>query len=165
MECRHCRISIFRLSNLENCTLNGRICGHSGNKYTNCKFSNANSDYCIWTYGSDSEFTNCTFTSNGKFINVYSVNKADYTVKASGCTFINTGGAKKSALNINGSGEHSKVIIESCAVEGEFPQAGGSGNGPIYSADGLWMVDDGPWYKDLSITVDGKEVFRGEQEL
>lgn len=54
----------FHGVNLVNCKVNGLLCTHSNNSYTDCEFYNENS-YNLWEYGSGSTFIRCKFTCPG----------------------------------------------------------------------------------------------------
>ena len=107
-------------------------------EFVNCVFEQTAADYNLWTYGGNVTFTDCTFISNGKFINAYrQQNTADGEVTnltLTNCKFVNTGSANKAAVNIK-SQMAWNVIITSCTTEGEFPAEN----------NGLWQSapDDG----------------------
>ncbi len=54
----------FHGVNLVGCKVNGLLCTHSPNTYTDCEFYNADS-YNLWEYGSGSTFVRCKFTCPG----------------------------------------------------------------------------------------------------
>ena len=54
----------FHGVDLVNCKVNGLLCTHSNNTYTDCEFYNADS-YNLWEYGSGSTFIRCKFTCPG----------------------------------------------------------------------------------------------------
>lgn len=54
----------FHGVNLVNCKVNGLLCTHSNNTYTDCEFYNEDS-YNLWEYGSGSTFIRCKFTCPG----------------------------------------------------------------------------------------------------
>ncbi len=97
---------------VENCVVNGRTFywGYKDASFTNTTFNALNSGYILWTYSSPiMNFTNCTFNSSGKTINVYtdfSANKHDITINVQDCTVnssSNGGPFTKPVLNINDS--------------------------------------------------------------
>ena len=95
---------------VENCTMFGKTFywGYTSATFTNTTFNCPKSDYAVWTYCSPTmSFYNCTFSSTGKVINVYtdySAGKHDITVNFENCTVNNAEGtSKKPVLNINDS--------------------------------------------------------------
>ena len=123
----------------KDCTIKGKqILYAKDTEFVNCVFEQTAADYNLWTYGGNVTFTDCTFISNGKFINAYrQQNTADGEVTnltLTNCKFVNTGSANKAAVNIK-SQMAWNVVITSCTTEGEFPAEN----------NGLWQSapDDG----------------------
>ena len=122
----------------ENCTIKGMGAnwGNGDVIFNNCKFMFADESNewtnSLWTYGGNSfTFNTCTFISeNGKFINVYRQGSPDAVIDVTlnNCKFINRGEANKAAVNIKSQCAWN-VTINSCTVEGDFPEANG----------GLWQ--------------------------
>ena len=101
----------FKHSNdtvVENCALYGRTTywGYNSAKFIGSTFYAPNGDYAIWTYYcKEMTFDNCTFTTSGKVVNVYSdfeADQRDYTINFNNCT-VNSTSLNKQALNINDS--------------------------------------------------------------
>ena len=115
----------------KNCTITGKITLYGKATFINCKFVNEN-DYCIWTYAAQNvSFTDCNFTTGGKFINVYRQENPDTIVDVTlnNCKFINNAAtANKAAVNIKSQCAWN-VTINSCTTEGAFPEAN----------NGLWQ--------------------------
>ena len=96
---------------VENCIVNGKTFywGYTDASFIDTTFNAPDGDYALWTYCSPiMNFTNCTFNSSGKTINVYtdySADKHDITINVQGCTVNSSNGGlfTKPVLNINDS--------------------------------------------------------------
>lgn len=101
---------------VDNCVVNGKTFywGYKDASFTNTTFNPPKGDYALWTYCSPTmNFTNCTFNSSGKTINVYSdyeANKLDITINFQDCTVNSSNGGwfAKPVLNINDSNKDTK---------------------------------------------------------
>ncbi len=146
---------------VENCTINGRITGHTLVYLKNCNLINTYAeDYCVTTYGSPCTFENCTFSSKGKFVNVYGDEPNSVEIKADSCKFINLkSSVYKAAFNIKGNGDgkiqHTHVIVNNCTTEGLFPDNTTTSGNTIFFDGGLIMFDDPAWENDVYAVVDG----------
>ena len=138
----------------KNCTITGKITLYGKATFINCKFVNEN-DYCIWTYAAQNvSFTDCNFTTGGKFINVYRQENPDTIVDVTlnNCKFINNATtANKAAVNIKSQCAWN-VTINNCTTQGEFPTAN----------NGLWQSQPDnnlPIATANKVTVDGTQVY------
>ena len=101
---------------VEDCVVNGKTFywGYKDASFTNTTFNAPKGDYALWTYCSPTMyFTNCTFNSSGKTINVYSdyeADKLDITINFQDCTVNSSNGGwfAKPVLNINDSNKDTK---------------------------------------------------------
>ena len=91
----------------------------------------------MWDYGQNLTYTNCTFNSVGKFINVYNEGNGNWKLTVKGCTF-NSTKKNKAAINIKAScGEKNlgwDVTINNCQVNdvNMFPGASGDATSKLY---------------------------------
>ena len=108
----------------KDCVITGKQILYAETQFINCEFVSTVNDYNMWTYGSKNvSFDNCTFTSKGKFINVYRQEYPDTIVDITlnNCKFINTAAsANKAAVNIKSQCAWN-VTINNCSTEGAFP--------------------------------------------
>ena len=80
------------------CKLIGRLNCYGKTTFDACTFDlTALNDY-IWTYGSDVDFTGCTFNTQGKAILCYNEGSGANNVSVTNCTFNATQGAKAGAI-------------------------------------------------------------------
>ena len=99
-------------------------------------------------------FTDCNFTTGGKFINVYRQENPDTIVDVTlnNCKFINNATtANKAAVNIKSQCAWN-VTINNCTTQGEFPTAN----------NGLWQSQPDnnlPIATANKVTVDGTQVY------
>lgn len=143
------------------CILQGLFFGYGDCTFNNCNFVQNKAEYNMWTYQGNHTYTNCTFESYGKFINVYNSGMGvTFTHKFDGCKFINKGAANKSAINVkancdDGYGTIIKLMwdvqINNCTYEGNFTT-----NNRLQ--DELVMIDD---YNSefVIITKNGKQLY------
>lgn len=123
--------SHFKKIHAIDCRFEGRMYCENGVVFDNCTFVKEPGDYPIYTYHGGVTFNQCTFDCGGKCINVYSEirggDKTPYVVTVNGCTFKNSGAAKKAAIlvkeYVDGSSEHYFDIIlqGKQTLVGEFP--------------------------------------------
>ena len=115
---------------MKDCTLNGKLFNYNNMYFEGCTFNApgttesgyAKKDYCMWTYGGNATYTNCTFNSAGKVVNVF--NDQQYTspfvVTATGCTF-NSTVANKAAFNVKATSGSTALLyevkVEDCETE------------------------------------------------
>lgn len=133
--------------NMQNCTFEGLFFSYGDMNFTGCTFNQTDSEYCMWDYGKDLTYTNCTFNCYGKFINVYNEGNGDWKLKVEGCTF-NSTKKNKAALNIKASCGAKvlgwDVTINNCTVNdvNMFPSASGDATSTLYVGSPVWQVDD-----------------------
>lgn len=153
--------------NMNGCTLNGKFFSYGDMDFTNCQFIQTNADYHMWVYGKGTvNYTNCTFTGLGKFLNLYSESSTNVgNVNVSGCKFINTSStASKAALNVKATSGSTlleyAVNVENCSTEGAFPAASSSSSLIVFNE--LIQVDDRPATGTDNITVsqDGLVIYQ-----
>ena len=152
---------------MNGCTLNGRLTSYGDMDFTNCQFIQTYADYHMWVYGKGTvNYTNCTFTGLGKFLNLYSESSTNVgNVNVSGCKFINTSStASKAALNVKATSGSTlleyAVNVENCSTEGAFPAASSSSSLIVFNE--LIQVDDRPATGTDNITVsqDGVVIYQ-----
>ena len=154
--------------NMEGCTLSGKLFSYGDMNFTNCQFTQTNSDYHMWTYAGNVTYTNCTFTNEktGKFINVYNESGATkYTITATNCKFINKEGnaANKAAVNVKATSDSNllayDVIINNCATEGAFPEA--SSTDALVVLNSVVQVDDrtADGVDNIKVWKDGVQIY------
>ena len=82
------------------CKLDGRLNCYGKTIFENCTFDLTKLNDYIWTYGSDVDFTDCTFNTQGKAILCYNEANGSGANKVSvkGCTFNATQGNKAGAI-------------------------------------------------------------------
>ncbi len=112
----------------KSCVLNGSQTLYSegeGVAFIDCTFNNKK-DYCVWTYGVDTSFDNCTFNTGGKAILVYNEGEMHATVELDSCTFNSDKSlaTDKAAVEV-GSSPYSaattyKIILTDCKTDGNF---------------------------------------------
>ncbi|MBQ5971680.1 MAG: chitobiase/beta-hexosaminidase C-terminal domain-containing protein [Prevotella sp.] len=153
---------------MEGCTLSGKLFSYGDMNFTNCQFTQTNSDYHMWTYAGNVTYTNCTFTNEktGKFINVYNESGATkYTITATNCKFINKEGnaANKAAVNVKATSDSNllayDVIINNCATEGAFPEA--SSTDALVVLNSVVQVDDrtADGVDNIKVWKDGVQIY------
>ncbi len=139
-----------------NCTITGKQFMYADTvAFNKCELVNY-TDYCVWTYGTDATFTDCTFTTGGKAIYVYNEGTTDDTVTVTNCTFNSNGqtATDKAAVEtgINtldveaaANSKHTLVINNSTA----------NGFAANKSTSPLWGNKNNMDGDHLSVTVDG----------
>lgn len=141
------------LVKMTDCTLNGKLFANGDMEFVRCTFNAPGteasgiegSDYSMWTWGGSIKYTDCTFNSAGKCVNVYK--EGDFetleTVTATNCTF-NSTTANKAAFNVKAtSGTNAlkyEVVVEDCQATGSWPAASTSESLVVLNA--LVQVDD-----------------------
>ena len=90
------------LITMNNCTLNGLLFSYGDMAFNGCTFVQEENEYCMWCYSHNVTYTECTFNTAGKALNVY--NESDdadspWNITVSGCTF-NSSVKNKAAVNI-----------------------------------------------------------------
>ncbi len=88
--------------------------------FNECEFVQDVYDYHLWTYPSNVKFEKCTFNCVGKAVKVYAevTNSPRYQIILNECKFINTGEAKKAAVEIDATYTSYDVYINGCTEEG-----------------------------------------------
>ncbi len=137
----------------KNCLLTGKQFMYAPTvNFENCEFKNF-ADYCVWTYGTDATFTNCTFTTGGKAVLVYNEGTTDDTVTFNNCTFNSDGtlATDKAAIEtgINTADSKHTLIINNCTVNGFAPNNSNSA---------LWGNKNSMDKDHLSVVIDGQSV-------
>lgn len=155
--------------NMNNCTINGKFFSYGDMNFNGCTFNQTASDYCMWDYGKDLTYTNCTFNAAGKFLNIYNEGNGNWKLKVEGCTF-NSTTKNKAALNIKATCGAVNlgwdVTIKNCTVTdvNMFPAAGQPSDALTVGGP-IWQVDDqnasSKAANIVKVTVDGTVVFGG----
>lgn len=153
--------------NMNNCTINGKFFSYGDMNFNGCTFNQTASDYCMWDYGKDLTYTNCTFNAAGKFLNIYNEGNGNWKLKVEGCTF-NSTTKNKAALNIKATCGAVNlgwdVTIKNCTVTdvNMFPAAGQPSDALTVGGP-IWQVDDqnasSKAANIVKVTVDGTVVF------
>ena len=149
---------------MEGCTLEGLFFGYGDMVFNDCTFKQPQSEYLMWTYGSEYlEFNNCKFDVAGKALNVYQENSPmDHVIIINNCEF-KSSTANKPALAIKNNGNNGTgttpiyydITITNSTFEG-FGQSDGDlmgfpSDAPYVNAYGYNHSD-----KPLKVTVDGE---------
>lgn len=160
--------------NMKNCTFEGLFFSYGDMNFNGCTFNQTASDYCMWDYGQDLTYTNCTFNCAGKFLNIYNEGNGNWKLTVEGCTF-NSTKKNKSALNIKASCGAKvlgwDVTINNCKVNDEdmFPSASGDATSTLYVGSPIWQVDDRTAAaleaNIVKVTLDGAVVYGGSTEI
>ncbi len=117
-----------------NCTLYGNLTMYGETAtFNSCNFVNYD-DYNVWTYGVDTTFTDCTFTTGGKAVLVYNDGPVTSTVKAENCTFNSNGvlATDKAAIEVGDDATKASthtLIINKCTANGFAPN---NSNSPLW---------------------------------
>ncbi len=135
----------------EDCTLYGKQFMYAPTvEFKGCEFINY-ADYAVWTYGStEATFTDCTFTTGGKAVLVYSDSgtiTANHTF--TNCTFNSNGqlATDKAAVEVgDGASANYTITLNNCTANGF---AANRSNSP------LWGNKNNMPKERLAITVDG----------
>lgn len=156
------------LINMNGCVINGKFFSYGDMNFTGCTFNQTASDYCMWDYGKDLTYKNCTFNAAGKFINAYNEGNGNWKLTVEGCTF-NSSKKNKAALNIKASCNTVnlgwEVRINNCTVGDatKFPEASGDETSALYVGSPIWQVDDrtaSSLAADIvRVYVDGEKVY------
>ncbi len=146
----------FHGVNLVNCRVNGLICTHSNNTYTDCEFYNAD-DYNLWDYATGSTFIRCKFTcpggTKGGAINAYNGGYQGglKTLVLENCEFeALEQSSKYAAIYIKPENEFD-VQFTNCTANDKFFTGAISGSR-------LWNVKDNTNLK-TKVTIDDKLVY------
>ena len=143
--------SHFKKVHAIDCRFEGRMYCENGVLFDNCTFVKEPGDYPIYTYHGGVTFNQCTFDCGGKCINVYSEirggDKTPYVITVNGCTFKNSGVAKKAAIlvkeYVDGSSEHYfDIILQGTqTLVGEFPSGSYESEVTFAHGDGIVAVE------------------------
>ncbi len=137
----------------KNSTIKGNITMYGKTAiFEKCEFINY-ADYNVWTYGVDTTFTDCTFTTGGKAILVYNDGTTDDTVTVTGCTFNSNGqlATDKAAIEtgVNTADSKHTLVINNSTADGF---AYNNSNSPLWGNKNSMDKDH------LSVTIDGQSV-------
>lgn len=145
----------FHGVDLVNCKVNGLICTHSNNTYTDCVFYNAE-DYNVNDYGTGSTFIRCKFTcpggADGGAINAYHEgHQGLYPIIMQDCEFVALEQSNKYAAVYIKPEVSFDVQFTNCAANDKFCTGDKSGSK-------LWNVKA---HSNLNtkVTVDGQLVY------
>lgn len=145
----------FHGVDLVNCKVNGLICTHSNNTYTDCVFYNAE-DYNVNDYGTGSTFIRCKFTcpggADGGAINAYHEgHQGLYPIIMQDCEFVALEQSNKYAAVYIKPEVSFDVQFTNCAANDKFFTGAISGSK-------LWNVKNNSNLK-TKVTVDGQLVY------
>lgn len=148
----------FHGVDLVNCKVNGLLCTHSNNTYTDCEFYNGES-YNFWEYGSGSTFIRCKFTCpggahgvGGGAVNAYNEGQQGMkTVVFDTCQFIALAESDYYAAVYIKPETDFDVRFSGCTVDEKFHEGEISGSK-------LWNVKDNS-NTNTKVTVDGVVVY------
>ncbi len=139
----------------KNCTLMGKQFMYAPTVVFNgCEFINY-ADYCVWTYdASDVTFTDCTFTTGGKAVLVYTESAHTATHTYTNCTFNSnkTLATDKAAVEVGESanGKATYTINLNNCTQTNFA--------PNMSNNALWGNKSSMDKDHLIVTIDGQSV-------
>ena len=148
----------FHGVNLDSCKVNGLLCTHSSNTYTDCEFYNGES-YNFWEYGSGSTFIRCKFTcpggahgAGGGAVNAYNEGQQGMkTVVFDTCQFIALNKSNYYAAVYIKPETDFDILFTSCTADENFC------TGAISNSK-LWNVKDNS-NTNTKVTVDGVVVY------
>ncbi len=138
------------------CTLIGKQFMYAPTvEFTDCEFINYN-DYVVWTYGAENvTFTDCTFTTGGKAVLVYTEAAHTATHTYTNCTFNSNGqlATDKAAVEVGESANGNKatytINLNNCKQEGFAPNM---------SNNALWGNKNSMDNEHLIVSIDGVAV-------
>lgn len=155
-----------------NCKFVGGLrVGRDGAKFSGCEFDLTTSDYdYVYTYGNDTDFTDCTFNTKGKALIVFKDGGSEISkVNVSGCTFT---ASQKGYAGVISNQECAAIEIDNSGCGVVLTCSEGNNVGDNFS--GLWRIKtyisngntvtvNGTTYSGLAIdgksmTINGKEV-------
>ncbi len=136
----------------KNSTLYGNITMYGETAvFEKCEFVNYK-DYNVWTYGVDTTFTECTFTTGGKAVLVYNDGAVTSAIKVDQCVFNSNGklATDKAAIEIGDNAgtpasNHTVTITDTVA----------NGFATNNSTSSLWGNKNNMPKERLTVTVDG----------
>ncbi len=148
-----------------NCIVNGQFTLYGDCKFVKTTFNTTGDNYNVWTYGTNSVFTDCTFNCDGKAVLVYTENNnIDDVVTFNNCTFNDKGGLvdeHKAAIETgaNAATVQHTLVINGCTVNGFDVTGEKAGFGGTNLGTNVWGNKNLMTADKLDVIIDGVEVY------
>ncbi len=149
----------------KNCIVNGQYTLYGESEFIKTTFNITGDTYNVWTYGTNSVFTDCTFNCDGKAVLVYTENNnIDDTVTFNNCTFNDNGGLvdeHKAAIETgaNAATVQHTLVINGCTVNGFDVTGEKTGFGGTNLGTNVWGNKNLMTADKLDVIIDGVEVY------